>query len=108
MTHKERIKLLREWEKQVCEVDTLWKSLRILFDCRPESQIFQVLYGTLIKYSHVVSALVCDGGDWLEWYHFENAMGGKQMEAKAGAWKKGRKIKSIEDLCRLIEADLCE
>jgi hypothetical protein len=106
MTHKERMKLLREWEKQIFEVRTFWKSVCLLFDSSTESELFKILDGTLELYTSAVSVLVLDGRDWLEWYQYENDMGENQKENKAGAWKKARKIKNINDLCKLIEADL--
>jgi hypothetical protein len=42
---------------------------------------------------------------WLAWYIYDNNCGEKAMQAKAGAWKKSRPIKTASDLAALIAAD---
>lgn len=91
MTHKERMELLKQWEKQVFDVRTFWKSVYLLFNSSTESELFKILDGTLELYTSAVSALVLDDGDWLEWYQYENNMGETRKKQKQEYGKKQEK-----------------
>ena len=42
----------------------------------------------------------------LHWWWHENIHGKGGLTVKAATWKKARLIRTVDDLCRLIEADL--
>jgi len=105
MTHKERMKLLRQWEGQIAEINSLYKAVDNIFGDYTESKFFNVVSDLAMKYTKTVSDLTGDT-DWLEWHWLENDMGARKMEAKAANWKKMRKITNLEVLCKLIEADI--
>lgn len=105
MEHKERLKLLRQWEKTVQDVDVAWKSIQLLFAASPESPVNAAMYDTLMRYTDALSIVVGDKNDWLDWYRFECDMGRKIMKVKAVSWKKPRVIGNVEMLCKCIEAD---
>ena len=44
-------------------------------------------------------------GSWLSWFIYDNLCGRRGHEAKAGAWKKARPIRTAADLAALIVAD---
>jgi hypothetical protein len=50
--------------------------------------------------------VVDDTGGWLSWYCWDNSMGKKAHKAKAPSWKKFKKVKTLKDLCKIMEADL--
>ena len=106
MTHKERMKLLKEWEGQLLAADNIRKDIEAVFGDCVESKFFSVRSEMALTYTRTLSALTGDTGEWLDWYWLENDMGEKEMAAKASNWKKIKKIKSLNDLCKLIEADI--
>ena len=71
-----------------------------------DSRAHDAIYGMIARYTNVVGYLTGDCFGWLEWYWLENKMGANEMEAKASHWRKRQKIKNLDSLCRLIEADL--
>lgn len=109
MTTKERMALLKEWEEQFHVVDEAWASLEKLFrGLDTESAISRAMWKTFEKYTEAQAARLEgepseDNENWLSWYCWENDMGQNEYPAKVGIWKKSRKIRSLADLCKLIE-----
>lgn len=105
MTSKERYNLLVDWKKQY---DLCYKAQELLdqlFD-NVGSTLDNAIWITFEKYTDALSALVGDNGEWLDWFCWENDMGDSCSSAKASSWKKMRKISTLKDLCKIIEADL--
>lgn len=106
MTHKERMRLLKQWQDQLIAVDNVRKDIDAIFGDCIESEFYSVISKMAGTYTKTLSALIGDTGEWLDWYWLENYMGKREMEAKASNWNKMRKIKNLNDLCKLIEADI--
>ncbi len=106
IAHKERMRLLKQWDEQLRIVDAFGDDLEKMFGCIADSRAHDVIYGVIARYTNVVGYLTGDRFGWLEWYWLENKMGANEMEAKASHWRKRQKIKNLDSLCRLIEADL--
>lgn len=107
MTTKERMKLLTKWKEQFEVCDKAWTELGRLFNgLDVDSVIGMVVWGNFEKYTELVSMAVGDSGSWLSWYCLENDMGAKGHSAKASKWKSMRVIRSLNDLCKIIEADI--
>lgn len=107
MTTKERMKLLTEWKEQFEKCDQAWTALEKIFrglDC--DSEIGKAIWGTFSRYTDSLAVEVGDADDWLVWYCYDNKFGERGFLAKAEAWKKAKKIYTLKDLCKLIEADL--
>jgi hypothetical protein len=110
MSHAERLKLLTEWCKKGIELD---KAAKDLIKCMGISDIdycpiLKSSYDIFNYYTASVAVQVEDTSGWLVWYdtgaHFGTA---KNCEAGAGSWAGRMKdIRTVEDLCGLIEADL--
>ena len=107
MTSKERYDLLVKWEKQydLCQnaqhgMDTLFGSVDA-----EESILCRAIWRTFDEYTDTLSALIGDDFGWLNWFCWENGMGVNEFQARPNLCKKMRKIKTLKDLCKLIEAD---
>jgi hypothetical protein len=105
MTHKERMLVLKEWEKTYGNYDFLSRCCEDVFGYMVDSMFFNTISDVFEKYTKATAKLIGDADGWLDWYMYENDMGNMAMEAKAASWKRKKKIKNIGDLCRLIEAD---
>jgi len=106
MKHAERLALLQEWEKHYRELDRVTISLEAVVGNIVESPLGATMWKVFEQYTAVLSQLVGDSFDWLNWYWLENNMGRKKMTAQAARWKVWRKITNIKILCTLIEADV--
>jgi len=104
MTKAERIKLLEECLARLRQMDDVNKTLIQLFNGSFEAPAHACFYDLFIAYSRLVSEKVGDDSDWLGWFIFDNDCGKKALEAKAGSWKKARKIRTVKDLEAIISA----
>lgn len=107
MTSKERYKLLVEWKDQyeVCdEAQKLLEKLLRGFDT--DSPLGAAIWTTFDRYTDALAANVGDTGAWLSWFCWDNNMGAKSSKAKASSWKRMKTIKTLKDLCKIIEADI--
>ena len=110
MSHAERLKLLTEWCKKGIELD---KAAKDLIKCMGISDIgycpiLKSSYDIFNAYTASVAVQVEDTFGWLVWYdtdaHFGTA---KNCRAAASAWNgKMKDIRTVKDLCEIIEADL--
>lgn len=107
MTSKERYDLLVEWKKQYEICDESQKLLdKLLNGFDTNSPLGDSIWKAFDKYTETLSVLIGDTFNWLSWFCWESNMGSKEFLAKASSWKKTRKIKTLKDLCKIIEADL--
>jgi len=107
MTTKERMKLLQAWKAHHDSCEKYWNRMESVFgniDCG--NIFYDAIWGIFERNTTALSESIGDSCEWLDWYCYDNEMGGKGFEAKASAWKRKRKIKTLKDLCKLIEADI--
>lgn len=96
---KERIKAIQQF---LGEIDTLNAGLEMI--ARDAYSEFGGMF--LDDYISLLSESVGDKNTWIEWFVFENEFGKKAMEAgyrNEGDKKKLKKIKTVEDLWKLIQ-----
>lgn len=101
MTAKEMLPILAHWEKTMNSVNgciDVWIKVGLSIG----TPLTDAIHEMQSQYSDVVTDLIGDDWNWLEWYRFDNEMGSKQLEATDGIMKL-RKIKDINDLAHLIE-----
>ena len=103
MIRAEKLDLLNQWVCLYLRTRLVYKNLRQMFDAAPECEVISIADDIHEEYTKLVAEKVGDEDNWLDWYLFENDAGEKGFEAKAANWKKGRKIKTLEDLLDLIE-----
>ena len=105
MTHEERLALLNTWYER----GTAWQSAHDdfcgLLGIEDLEKCPILLAGWRIheEYTKSVATRVGDKGGWLNWWWYDAERGQKGFEAKASNWEKLRPIRTISDLCVLIE-----
>ena len=106
MTTHQRTALIAEAVKRHDALEAAWKPLTEAVR-NHDFPAFEESWHTFDAYLRALSHQIDDPFcGWLPWFIHDNDCGRKGMEAKAGAWKKPRPIKTPRDLARLIEADL--
>ena len=107
MTSKERYKLLVEWKDQYEVCDEAQKLLEKLLKCfDTDSPLGAAIWDTFDRYTDTLAVEVCDTGGWLSWLCCDNNMGAKRYKAKDEARKRMKTIKTLKDLCKIIEEDI--
>ena len=108
MTHKERLKRLEEWQKHGEDLEAATEQFRAAVGaCDIErSPILKAAWGLWDEYTAVTAQAVGDTDSWLQWWWYENDRGAKGLKARAAKWTRRRPIRTLADLCKLIEADL--
>jgi hypothetical protein len=112
MTHEERLKLLQTWYEKGVALEKASDEVCKVFDVGDLDRcaILAAAWGLWGAYTDAVAAAVgaeCPGmDDWCTWWWWEAKHGTGTCDAKAAAWKKARLIRTVDDLCKLIEADL--
>jgi hypothetical protein len=103
MTREEKLKMLEEWKSAHDNLKLRFVKLGRLFDS-VTGPLFDAAWMTFSNYTKLVSILLGDEFETLEWYWMENDFGRKSMEA--GTKGRMRKITDFEQLLWLIE--VCE
>lgn len=103
MTQDETITVLTEWRDALVNSDTTCSDLLGPLKIEPKSPLYQTIWSLQGHYTRAVAALVGDRSEWMEWFCFDNAMGKNEHEASPGASYPMRKIKTINDLAKLIQ-----
>lgn len=103
MSPKDRITLLKHWEKVAKELIQQMDKLHDLFNCCTESSFSKAIWTMLDVYTDTLAMVVGDDSKWMSWYHCENEWGKNKLAAKACTSDKLRPIRNIKDLARLIE-----
>lgn len=88
------------WEAQRIAMDAQIAALEAVAGKNPEGPLVTCLGNLFATYTETLDELL-DAGDWLQWYWIEND-GGK-VGLEAGYDGDVSKIRSLDDLCRLIE-----
>jgi hypothetical protein len=109
MTHDERLKLLNNWYERSLAWELAYDDFRTLLGVGDLEKCPVLMAGWNLHeaYTKTVSALVGDRDEWLSWWWHDAQHGNRAMKAAAFSWKgKTRPIRTIADLCKIIEADL--
>lgn len=96
------------WMKHFQAIESVYNGLNVLTGCSPESPLSNAMYELFVAYTIELSHRLGDDFGWLDWFVWENDCGKADLKAKASSWttKKERRIKTLDDLCDLILADL--
>jgi len=108
MTTAERLKLLNEWYEHSTALDAADKDFCELLgiDDLDRCPILKAAWGVHQAYTESVAARIGDTFDWLTWWWYDADRGKGTCEAKASSWEAEKPIRTIRDLCEIIEADL--
>lgn len=99
MTKKEILVLLKAWEASYKEVSKHFDKLHEIFPFN-EAPLEDSVFNIFDNYTKVLSKLIGDKAEWLDWYCFENSFGEKKMKVKIGT--KEKTIKNLNDLVEMI------
>jgi hypothetical protein len=112
MDRKEKIELLTDWAIAYKNLNDAYEKIDDALGCSIcESAIYDSSFKLFEEYTKAVAIIlsenkiVDDINEWLSWYCYENEMGESQIKAKAALWNKERKIKNLNDLLDIIEAE---
>ena len=100
MTAKEILPLLEEWESRYKDLIKVQDISYKLFG-RNESPLFEASWNMFDSYTDALSQLIGDKEKWLAWWAYDTNFGEKQ--SKAGKKGKEKKIKTLNDLIKLIQ-----
>ena len=89
MDTKEKIKLVREWEIAYSALDTELGVILRIFKASPECIISDRIHKMQEVSTKILSKLIDDRAEWLQWYALENEFGMKNFHAIVG----GKKIR---------------
>ncbi len=100
--NKEHLKLLQDWQKSYQNFRKEEDKLSAVFGGGiNESGLFNCAYKLFDNYTDVLSKLIGDNNDWLNWWMFETQCGEKGTKVKIGG--KMREIKNLKDLLKVID-----
>jgi hypothetical protein len=111
MTHDARLRLLDEWYVHSLAWELAYEDFRKLLGVEDLEKCPMLIAGWSMHeaYTKAVSVLSGDRDDWLTWWWNDAEHGTRNMEAAAATWEgKTRPIRTIADLCEIIEADLAK
>lgn len=121
MTHEERLKLLQTWYEKGVALEKASDEVCKVFGVGDLDRcaILSAACNLWDAYTDAVATLAgaevwkTTGDDVpcrsdLHWWWYENKRGRGNLKVKLVGWKRFRLIRSVDDLCRLIEADLRE
>lgn len=100
-TMAEKLRILERWESTVTKTDQQMANMHRSIGLQPDGALMTFLASTLDELTKTVAELVGDCSGWLDWYHYENDMGDRALEA--GPSGQLRKIRCLEDLLWVIE-----
>ena len=66
--------------------------------CRPENPLFDAMFKMEQLAMESVAKLIGDGGQWLEWFIWENDCGKRGMQCSVGTTSEMKAIHTIDDL----------
>jgi len=108
VTHEERLKLLTEWRDASLALDEAAENFTSLLGIEDLERcpILLAAWRLHEAYTTSLSARVGDKYDWLNWWWYDAKRGKGTCEVTLSAWDKPKPIRTVEDLCEVIEADL--
>lgn len=104
MTREEKLKMLEEWQAAHDNLEAQFDALGRLFD-GVTGPLFDAALNTFSNYTKLVSILLNDENEFVEWFWMENGFGEKALKA-GPVGKEMREIRNFECLLWLIE--VCE
>jgi len=107
VTHKERLALLNEWYERSLARELAEDDFCRLLGVEDLERCPTLLAGWRLheEYTKSAAALVGDRWGWLNWWWYDAKRGTGTCEAKASAWDETKPIRTVEDLCELIEIE---
>lgn len=100
MTTPEIKSHIYRWETERLAMEAQVKALEAISGKNPDAPVLLCLFGLFTAYTEALAELL-DAGDWLSWYWIENDSGAKGHAA--GYDDDLRKIRTLDDLCWLVE-----
>lgn len=104
MKHTEILALLEPWEKQIKELERVYEAVSRLIGREIESPLWAAVWKMADAYTASVEARIPGAETWLSWWFWENRCGAKGLQAKAPKWKKGKRLRKLSTLARLLAA----
>ena len=110
MTHDERLKMMQTWQERGIALEDATRDVRRVFlgITSDECALMSASESIREAYTALVALRIGDALGWLDWWWYETKHGQQKppFSAKANSWKRRRQIRTLEDLCKIIEADL--
>lgn len=104
MTHDEKLSLLTEWQATVESQESALEALDAALGYS-DGPLRQSCHTMQERYTRAIATILGDD-IWLEWFCYENDMGGKGMEA--GYEGNLKPIRTLQDLIGLIDNEVAE
>lgn len=101
MTTEGKLAALGQWQKTYEDLDQSFDLLKPVFGCVADGPLWEAAWRGFERYTATLGQLLGDGGDWLNWYCYENDMGAEGL--RAGYGEEMRPIKNLDDLLTLID-----
>lgn len=87
------------------EISKIYDEFEALTRCAPESKLAGAIFVTHDLWRKELAVRLRDTSGWLDWFIYDNELGAKGLPAKAAAWEKPRRIKTVRDLAAVLAAD---
>jgi len=103
MTHPDKentLVLLGEWQDHAAAIGKMMDGIKTSIGLDIDGPLFDTVWKLFDSYTRTLAVEVGDFGQWLEWYHSENELGSRGMEA--GYDGQTIPIKTLADLYELI------
>lgn len=104
LTEKEIEKELRRFIKAFEYKQSVGEKFYKLTGCSPESELMCAMYIFMEHYMDLLAEKIGIGADWLGWFVWDNELGKKKLEAKAGSWPKPKPIPDVKSFAKLAIA----
>lgn len=96
--------ILAAWYLNITKTNALLAPVIDALDLPPESPVCAALFQLQGALTRATAELLDDSAEWLEWFHLDNEMGAKALEAGPGNGAPLRPIRTLEDLAQVMEA----
>lgn len=106
ISKEKRRELIGDWRVKMMKWDYQINHLMNIVGLVPEGGLLNQLHEMQQAYTDAIAFSVGDNDKWLEWFAWENDYGARGFEAKADKSDKMRKIRTVNQLARLIERSL--
>jgi len=88
----------------VAYINGVYEQLEKAVECRPESPVAKAMYALVDPCLIMLSEKIGDKDDWLRWFVWDNGCGKHGCSASASSASKMRRIKTVSDLVKIIDA----
>jgi hypothetical protein len=106
MTTQDRIKSIELCIQHKAALEAAIKPLEQSLGPIVDGPLWNSVWAMFDDVTKLTEREIGDSFGWVSWFVWDNDCGNKRLEAKASAWKARRKIRTVKDLVKLIEADL--